>query len=187
MLQEELLHSLGFLFADLEVVWRIQVDQREGFHRALHVKAVPVDHIDSFGTRLFGPASVQFNAVPQDPFIRGDFSERSTIPDARIEYATLFVRECQESTDPLRLWDWKRVKPQTLTSGKAHRKPPVSVARIPPKSNLVRLGHQLRDCKFQFVGQRHFLDLACQPEVQQPLSWFTLSFDHNHQTWIVQA
>src|SRR5712664_4589664 len=126
MLQEELLHSLRFLFADLEVVRRIQVDQREGFHGALHVKAVPVDYLNPFGTRLMGPASVQFNAVLQDPFVRGDFSERSTIPDARIERATLFVRECQESTDPLRLWDWKRVEPQTLTSGKAHRKPPVT-------------------------------------------------------------
>src|SRR5712664_1749036 len=64
----------------------------------------------------------------------------------------------------------------------------MSVARTPPKSNLVRLDHQLRDCKFQFIGQqRHFLDLACQPELQQFLSWFRLSFDHNHQTWIVEA
>src|SRR5260370_42391161 len=145
MLQKELLHALRFLFADLEVIRRVQVDQREGFHGALHVKAVPVDHLDFFSTRLFGPASVQFNAVPQDPFVRGDLSERSTIPDARIERATLFVRECQESTAPLRLWDRKRVEPQTLTSGKAHRTPPVSVPRFPPKSNLVRLGHQLRD------------------------------------------
>src|SRR5712692_1502715 len=124
MLQEELLHSLRFLFADLEVVRRIQVDQREGFHRALHVKAVPMDHLASFGTSLFGSASVQFNAVPQDPFVRGDFSERSTIPDAGIERTTLFVRECQESTDPLRLWDWKGVEPQTLTSCKTHWMPP---------------------------------------------------------------
>src|SRR6266446_4317284 len=64
----------------------------------------------------------------------------------------------------------------------------MSVARTPPKSNLVRLGHQLRDCKFQFIRQqRHFLDLASQPELQQFLSWFRLSFDHNHQTWIVEA
>src|SRR6266478_5839222 len=93
MLQEELLHSLRFLFADLEVVWRIQVDQREGFHRALHVKAVPMDHLASFATSLFGSASVQFNSVAQDPFVRGDFSERSTIPGARIERATLLPTE----------------------------------------------------------------------------------------------
>jgi len=103
VLQEELLHALRFLFADLEVVRRVQVDQGERFHGALHVKAVPVDHLDSTSARLFGPASVQFNAVPQNTFVRNDFSERSTIPDARIERATRFVRECQESTDPLRL------------------------------------------------------------------------------------
>jgi len=126
MLQEELLHSLRFLFADLEVVRRIQVDQREGFHGALHVKAVPVDHLNPFSTRLLGPVSVQFNAVPQDPFVRGDFSERGTIPDARIERATLIVRESQESTDSLRFWHRKGVKAQTLTSRKTHRKPPVA-------------------------------------------------------------
>src|SRR6266481_3818344 len=101
MLQEELFHSLRFLFADLEVVWRIQVDQREGFHRALHVKAVPVDHIDPINACLLGAASVQFYAVPQNLFARGDFSERRTIPDARIERTALFVREYQKSPDPL--------------------------------------------------------------------------------------
>src|SRR5229473_2319654 len=103
MLQEELLHALRFLLADLEVIRRVQIDQREGFHRALHVKAVPVDHLDSFSTRLLGPASVQFYAVPQNLFVRSDFSERNTIPDARIHCATRFVREDQESPDPLRL------------------------------------------------------------------------------------
>src|SRR5712691_2911971 len=126
MLQEELFHSLRFLFADLEVVRRIQVDQREGFHRALHVKAIPMNHLASFATSLFGSASVQFNSVAQNPSVRGDFSERSTIPDARIERATLIVRESQEPTDPLRFRNRKGVKAQTLTSRKTHRKPPVT-------------------------------------------------------------
>src|SRR6266403_5475766 len=124
MLHEELLHSLRFLFADLEVVWRSQVDQREGFHRALHVKAVPMDHLASFATSLFGSASVQFNSVAQDTFVRGDFSERSTIPDARIERATLLVRECQESPDPFRFPKRQWVKTKAGTSSQSHRKPP---------------------------------------------------------------
>src|SRR6266850_256816 len=124
MLQEKLFHTLRFPFADLEVVRGIQIDQREGFHGALHVKAVPVDHLDSFSTRLLGPASVQFNAVPQDTFVRGDFSERSTIPDARIERATLLGRECQESPDPFRFRKRQWVKTKAGTSSQSHRKPP---------------------------------------------------------------
>src|SRR5713226_4046050 len=124
MLQEELFHSLRFLFADLEVVWRIQVDQREGFHRALHVKAVPVDHLAPFGTSLFGASSIKFNTVSQDLSFRSDFSERCTIPDAGVEGRTLLVGELQEPTDPLRFWYRKRVEAQTLTTRKTHRKPP---------------------------------------------------------------
>src|SRR5713226_10736380 len=126
MLQEELFHSLRFLFADLEVVWRIQVDQREGFHRALHIKAVPVDHLAPIGTSLFCSASIQFNAVPQDLSLGGDFSERCTIPDARVEGWTLLVGESKEPADPLRFWYRKGVEAQTLTSRKTHRKPPVA-------------------------------------------------------------
>src|SRR6266852_2862215 len=126
MLQEELFHSLRFLFADLEVVWRIQVDQREGFHRALHVKAVPMDHLAPFGTSLFSPTSIQFNSVAQNPFVRGDFSERNTIPDARVEGWTLLVGESKEPVDSLCFWNRKGVKAQTLTSRKTHRKPPVA-------------------------------------------------------------
>jgi len=121
MLQEELLHPLRLFLAYLEVVRRVQIDQREGFHRALHVKAVPVDHVDSFTPSLFGAASVEFNAVPQNLVVSGDFSERYTISDARIERATVFVRERQEPADPLRLWYRKRVEAQTLTPCKTHR------------------------------------------------------------------
>jgi hypothetical protein len=70
---------------------------------ALHVKAVPVDHLESTSARLLGPPSVQFNAAPLNVFVRGDFSERSTIPDARIERAASFARENQKPPDPLRL------------------------------------------------------------------------------------
>jgi hypothetical protein len=80
-----------------------------------------MDYVASCGTSLFDPSSIQFNTVPQNPFVRGDYSERRTIPDARVERATVFVRECHESADPLRLWDWERVEPQTLTSDQSHR------------------------------------------------------------------
>jgi hypothetical protein len=80
-----------------------------------------VDHLNSCGTRLLGPASVQFNAVPQDTFVGGDFSERSTIPDARIERATLFVRECQESQDPFRLRKRQWIKTEAGPSSQSHR------------------------------------------------------------------
>src|SRR5260370_5240430 len=103
VLEEELLHALRFLFADLEVVGGVQIDQREGFHRALYVKAVPVNDVDSFTACLLGAASVQFYAVPLNLFVRGDFSEHRTIPDARIDRTALFVREYQKSPDPLRL------------------------------------------------------------------------------------
>jgi len=93
MLQEEFLHALRFLFADVELVRRVQIDQRERFHGALHVKAVPVDHLDSFSTRLFRSASVQFYAVSQDLFVRSDFGERGAIPHARVQRATRLVRE----------------------------------------------------------------------------------------------
>jgi len=55
--------------------------------------AVAVNHVDSTSARLFDPASVQFYAVPQNRFVRSDFSERNTIPHARIQRATGFVRE----------------------------------------------------------------------------------------------
>src|SRR5258708_39776175 len=103
VLQEELLHALRFLFADLEVVRWVQIDQREGFHRALYVKAVPVNDVDSFTACLLGAASVQFYAVPRNLFVRGDFIELRTIPDARIELTTVFVREYLKYHNPLRL------------------------------------------------------------------------------------
>src|SRR5713101_235703 len=93
VLQEELLHALRFLFANVEVVRRVQIGQRERFHGALHVKAVPVDHLDSFSTRLFRSASVQFYAVSQDLLVRSDFGERGAIPHARVQRATRLVRE----------------------------------------------------------------------------------------------
>jgi hypothetical protein len=69
-----------------------------------------VDHFDSFSAGLFSPASVQFYTVTQNLFVRSDFIERNTIPDARIQRATRFVREYQESPDPLRLSQWKGIK-----------------------------------------------------------------------------
>src|SRR5260370_8612727 len=116
MLSEELLPSLRFLFADFEVVRRIQIDQREGFNGALHVKAVPVDHVDLFSASLFGAADVQFYPVPQNLFVRSDFSERSPIPDPRLKRATGLFREFPKSPDPLRLCNRKGVKAQTRTS-----------------------------------------------------------------------
>jgi len=59
---------------------------------------------------LIGPPSVQFNAAPLNVFVRGDFSERSTIPNARIERTALFVQEDQKSPSALRLSLWKRMK-----------------------------------------------------------------------------
>jgi hypothetical protein len=104
MLKEEFLHPLRLLFADLEVVRRVQIDQREGFDRAMHVKAVPMNHVDAFAASLLSSSCVQFNAVAQNLLVRSDFSERNTIPHARIERTALLVGECQEFPYPLCLW-----------------------------------------------------------------------------------
>jgi hypothetical protein len=45
-----------------------------------------VDHLDSFSTRLFRSASVQFYAVPQNVFVRSDFIERDAISYAGIKH-----------------------------------------------------------------------------------------------------
>jgi hypothetical protein len=44
-----------------------------------------VNHFESFKTCLFGSASVQFYAVPQNLFVRSDFSERDAISYAGIK------------------------------------------------------------------------------------------------------
>src|SRR5260370_8221646 len=80
VLEEELLHALRFLFADLEVVGWVQIDQREGFHRALNVKEVPVNDVDSFTECLLVAACVKYYAVPRTLLSPADFSNHPTFP-----------------------------------------------------------------------------------------------------------
>ena len=65
-----------------------------------------MDHLYSFAAGLFGSACIQFNAVPGDLFVRGDFAKRDTISYAGVKRGTLLVRESQESSDSLRLRKW---------------------------------------------------------------------------------
>src|SRR5487761_318949 len=120
MIEEQPLHPLRSFFSDFKVVWGIQVDQRKGFDRALHVKAVAVNHLNTFNASLFCAAGVQLNAVAQDSFVRSDLSKRCTITKTRIESGALFVWECQESPNPLRFWQWQRIKAKTLSPSKTH-------------------------------------------------------------------
>src|SRR5260370_5519094 len=116
MIGEQPLHALRSLLADLEIIRRVQIDQREGFHRALHVKAVAVDHLDAFISSLLGAAGVQLNAIAQNSFVRSDLSEGCTIAHTRIQRAAVIVRSWQQSPDPLRLWNRQWVEAATRNS-----------------------------------------------------------------------
>ena len=44
VIEKQPLHALRFPLADFEIVGRIQVNQRKGLDRALHIKAIPVNY-----------------------------------------------------------------------------------------------------------------------------------------------
>jgi hypothetical protein len=65
MLEEPPSQALRSFLADPEVVWRVQIDKREGFDRALHVKAVAVDHLGCLSKFRSGPFATR-GKIAQD-------------------------------------------------------------------------------------------------------------------------
>jgi len=100
MLQEKAFPYAAFPSPDLEVVRGIQIDQPRRDSTGTARQSSSRDHLDSFSTRLLGRPALQFNAYRRTLLSEVISANAAPSPDARIERATLLVRECKNLRIP---------------------------------------------------------------------------------------
>ena len=86
MFQEHGLHAAIGNGADLGVIRRIQIQEREGFGTRNGVEGIALDGLDAVGAgnpRTFG---VEFDAIAPDLRVAGDEMQRSSLSDARVDH-----------------------------------------------------------------------------------------------------
>jgi hypothetical protein len=132
MLQKQPLHALRSFLTELEIVGRVQVEQRKRLDRTLHVKAISLDHFVCHRAGLFSSTGIKFDPVSVSLSPGRDSSKRSARPDAGIKRRATLFGESQERADPNRFCRGQWVKAQTFPSSKTHGSS-CSSKVLPPK------------------------------------------------------
>jgi hypothetical protein len=96
------LHPLVFCFADLEIVWRVQIDEREGLDWRMSVKRTPLDDLIQGLASFFRAIRIKLDTVTSHASTISNGRERGASSGARIQHTGKFVVKVQKLPDSSR-------------------------------------------------------------------------------------